>query len=583
MVKKPNGVAKAKGAPAGAGSSAVVPSKVNASSPGSVKTSRIIKKRIVKVNRKKATAAAAAATEDASVGAGTAGGDAIASVSTPQLAAVCEASPVAQALKPATDAEGSVPPLTPATVASASAEKPKPADTDAAAAASSKGKGVAADNSGADGKLKNRKERPKERAMNGKGKEAEEDRGRRGKGNKAVGKKVARGDNKGAGFIFMCNAQTKQECYQNRLFGLPNGKLGMVKKIRPGAKLFLYDFDLKLLYGVYKAASNGGLNLVREAFNGKFPAQIKFKIDRDCLPLRESSFKHAIKENYRSRSKFDPELSSKQVHRLIELFEPANVPQSVPDNRLEERRQYDERRQPYHFEERRSSLPIEEVRQPRFDEQRHPQSYMFLLRIPHLVPEPRHIPLALESRHAPLVLERQHVHSVPELRHVPSAYYHSVAPSDDSYYRSVADVGPERYADRTLAERTARDPVITRDHTTLSGELPARADRLEELYRSGGISRGAHVEELYHPRELAVRADRAGISTRADRLEELYRSEQRVTRAVDLPRHSTYLTSAYEADPAYAEPSQRSVSARANASGVPVSSLYSFSGGPVYR
>jgi hypothetical protein len=186
----------------------------------------------------------------------------------PQPAAIAVASPVAQAPKPATDAEGLAPALTPVTIeVSASAAKPKPADTDAAAA-SSKHKGVNADTSDGDRKIRMEKRglgmtRGRRWRMVVEGKEREQGCDQEG-----------RRDNKGAWFIFMCNKQTKQECFKNRLFGLPNGKLGMVKKIKPGAKLFLYDFDLKLLYDVYKAASNGGLNIVPEAFHGKFAAQV---------------------------------------------------------------------------------------------------------------------------------------------------------------------------------------------------------------------------------------------------------------------------------------------------------------------
>ncbi|MED6219144.1 hypothetical protein PIB30_033073 [Stylosanthes scabra] len=139
------------------------------------------------------------------------------------------------------------------------------------------------------------------------------------------------------GAIFMSNSATKRESFKKGLFGLPSSAIEFVEQIKAGMILFLFEYEKRQLHGVFKACSDGGMNIVPNAFSSlmtQYPAQVKFIPIWECKPLSQSVFKHAIIENYFSANKFNFGLSEKQVRELLHLFSVRRLDPEVPERPL---------------------------------------------------------------------------------------------------------------------------------------------------------------------------------------------------------------------------------------------------------
>eukprot|EP00210_Caulerpa_lentillifera_P004153 g3959.t1 len=127
-----------------------------------------------------------------------------------------------------------------------------------------------------------------------------------------------------SGFIFGCTDQTEGECRQRKLFGLPGKHSAVVQSLPRNTPLFLFNYDRRVLYGMFWSTSRGGWNLVPGAWNGQFPAQIQVRGIESVMKhgelLTEDQFRPILAHNYFDPKRFQYDLTKEQVSRLKQLL-----------------------------------------------------------------------------------------------------------------------------------------------------------------------------------------------------------------------------------------------------------------------
>ena len=113
------------------------------------------------------------------------------------------------------------------------------------------------------------------------------------------------------------------------LFGTSRQYGAVAIRVKKGAFLFLLNLDADVLFGVFRAVSDGKLNMEPDAWNGNYPYQVKVESLGDIVPVENA--KKLLKNMGISRSSV---IQGKAVRNLIGFFRPHNELAKEPQKRL---------------------------------------------------------------------------------------------------------------------------------------------------------------------------------------------------------------------------------------------------------
>ncbi len=141
------------------------------------------------------------------------------------------------------------------------------------------------------------------------------------------------------GFLFACTKDTEDECFSRMLCATEKAYGPIVIRIRKGDLLFLNNIDTDVIYGVFRAVSDGSFNTEAGVFNRKYPYQVRIEYLGDKIRVNNAKkilTKFGVKRN-------KPLFKDKLIEFLgifmnspSELYSSGNTRGSIPRNSISE-------------------------------------------------------------------------------------------------------------------------------------------------------------------------------------------------------------------------------------------------------
>lgn len=90
------------------------------------------------------------------------------------------------------------------------------------------------------------------------------------------------------GYVFACTNSSMDECLRLLLFGSSKVYGAAAMRVKKGDFLFLWNLDSDLLLGVFRAAADASYNIIPDAWERKYPYQVKVEPVGKTIPLKEA-------------------------------------------------------------------------------------------------------------------------------------------------------------------------------------------------------------------------------------------------------------------------------------------------------